>query len=156
MPGTRTILRVLLLTACSGLTAGPARAAAGGMYRVQAVDTKATVGVKVTTAVLFSTRQGWHLNAEAPFTLKLTPDAGLTVAKERLTRADLAHSTENHARFDVALTAEAPGQKTVKLEAGFVICKETECRPIKEKLVLRVDASAPAVPAAKQAKPARK
>jgi hypothetical protein len=138
-----------ILVGCVGLSALSARASAD-VYEVRATEAKAVVGVKTTAAVHFATRQGWHLNKEAPFTLKLTPDAGLAVDKPKLTRADLARSTDEEAQFDVAVTAAEAGDKAVQAEAGFVICRETECRPIKEKLVIKVAAAAPT------AKPAEK
>lgn len=132
-----------VLTTCLGLSALSAHASAE-VYEVRAPAAKAVVGVKTTAAVHFATHQGWHLNKEAPFTLKLTPDAGLAVDKPKLTRADLARSTDEEAQFDVALTAAESGDKSVQAEAGFVICRETECRPIKEKLVIKIAAAAPA------------
>ncbi len=146
-----------VLVTCVGLSALPARASAE-VYEVRAAEAKAVVGTRTVAAVHFATRQGWHLNQEAPFTLKLAPGPGLTVDKAKLTRADLARSTENEARFDVGLTASQAGDQGVQAEAGFVICRETECRPIKEKLVIKVAASSPAAakpaPKAKRAKKA--
>jgi hypothetical protein len=64
--------------------------------------------------------------------------------KPKFARGDLALSNETTARFDVGLVASEPGKKTIEAEAGFVLCQENACRPIKEKLVLVVEAVAPA------------
>lgn len=114
--------------------------AADETYDVRTKPAKATVGEKATASVTIATKKGWHLNAEAPLTLKLNPSPGVTVDKPKLTRTDLAATSENSARFDVALAASHPGTSEITAEAGFVLCQDTECRPIKEKLVIGVDA----------------
>jgi hypothetical protein len=124
------------------LTGTTARAA-DDAYEVKPSPVKATQGEKASASVAIATKKGWHLNAEAPLTLKLTPGPGITVEKPRLARADLAASTDSSARFDVALVASQAGHGEVQAEAGFVICQETLCRPIKEKLVIGVEASPP-------------
>jgi hypothetical protein len=123
-----------LMTATSAL-------AADETYDVKSKAAKATVGEKAMASVTIASKKGWHLNAEAPLTLKLTPGSGVTVEKPKLTRADLVASSENSARFDVSLAATSPGTSEIAAEAGFVLCQESECRPIKEKLVIGVDAT---------------
>lgn len=132
--------------ALSSILAGAAQAEE--IYEVKKADTKAAVGVKGTTSVTIAAKAGWHVNAEAPVSLKLLPDPGIAVAKPKLTRADLAQSTEDLARFDVAFTASEPGKKTINCEASFVMCQATTCKPVREKLALLVDV-APAGPAKK-------
>jgi hypothetical protein len=122
---------------------GAAARAADDAYEVKPSPVRATIGEKASASVAIATKKGWHLNAEAPLTLKLTPGPGIMVEKSRLVRADLAASTDSTARFDVALVASQAGYGEVQAEAGFVICQETICRPIKEKLVIGVEASPP-------------
>jgi hypothetical protein len=145
-----------LVTACAAwlVLAGSAAWASDNTYEVKTSPVKATLGEKAIASVNFATKTGWHLNAEAPFSLKLTPGQGITVDKPRLQRADLAASTDTNARFDVALSASKEGHGEVQAEASFVICQETICRPIKEKLVIGVDASPPGA-AASEKKPAK-
>ena len=128
------------------LLTGGAAWASDYAYEVKPSPVKATLGEKATASVNIATKTGWHLNHEAPFTLKLTPGQGITVEKPRLVRADLAASTDTTARFDVALVASKEGHGEVQADAGFVICQETICRPIKEKLVISVEASPPGAP----------
>ena len=130
--------------------------AADDAYEVKPSPVKATQGEKASANVVIATKKGWHLNAEAPLTLKVTPGPGITVEKPRLARADLAASTDSSARFDVALVATQVGRGEVQAEAGFVICQETVCRPIKEKVVIGVEAIPPGEPAKQPAKSRRK
>ena len=150
-PFAKVTIRLLAACAASLVLASSAARAADDAFEVRSSPVKATLGEKAVSSVNIATKPGWHLNAEAPLTLKLTPGQGVTVEKLRLQRADLAASTDSNARFDVALVASKQGHGEVQAEAGFVICQETLCRPIKEKLVISVEASPPgaATPAKK-------
>lgn len=130
------------------LWAGTA-AASEQLYDLKKADVVAKPGQRAVTSVTIAARKGWHLNADAPLTLNLTPDPGVTVEKNRLTRADLAQNTQDLARFDVAFTAAEPGKKAINAEARFVMCQETTCKPVREKITLAVDV-APAAPAGKK------
>ncbi|HSZ81767.1 MAG TPA: hypothetical protein VLA14_05770 [Polyangia bacterium] len=132
------------------LSQGAARAE-DKLYEVKNTPAKVAVGAKSTTSVTIATKNGWHVNGEAPITLSLTPPAGITLAKAKLARADLAQSSLESARFDVAFEAAEPGAKVITAEAHFVICQETACKPVKETLALNVDVSV-AAPAPKKAK----
>jgi len=126
------------------------------LYEIKKTDAKVAVGTKGTTSVTIATKNGWHVNGEAPITLSLTPPAGITLAKAKLARADLAASTQESARFDVAFEAAETGSKVIAAEAHFVICQETACKPVKETLSLTVDVSAAAPAKDKPAKRAKK
>lgn len=114
---------------------------ADGNYQVSKTDAVVTVGSKGTASVTIAAKQGWHLNAEAPLTLKLGTTPGLDIEKPKLGRADLALSNDTQARFDVALTASEPGKKNLDAEASFVLCQESACQPVKSKLTINVDAT---------------
>jgi hypothetical protein len=127
------------------------------LYEIKKTDAKVAVGGKGIASVTIATKNGWHVNAEAPITLSLTPPAGITLPKAKLARADLAASTQESARFDVALEAAEAGSKVIAAEARFVICQETACKPVKETLSLTVDVSAAApTPKAKAKAKAKK
>ena len=101
------------------MTATPAKAKAGGKGKV---------------SVTLAAKNGWKLNEEAPISLKLTPGAGLTVDKPKLSRKDLAQANNGHAaRFDVPFTAAEAGKKSIDAEAAYVICQESACKQVKEK-----------------------
>ena len=132
-------LGALFLTAGKAPTA---RAAEEVTYEVKTGPAKGAVGAKGTIGVTIAARPGWHVNEEAPLTLKLVPEAGIAVDKAKLTRADLAQTTKEMARFDVAFTPSEAGHKTINCEASFVMCQATTCMPVKEKIALAVDVTA--------------
>ena len=53
----------------------------------------------------------------------IAPPAGVTVQKAKLTRADLASSSLESARFDIPVSATEAGKKTINAEARFVLCQ---------------------------------
>lgn len=136
------------------LLLGPVAAHAADTYEVSKTDVKAVVGEKGRATVTIQGKNGWHVNEEAPITVKLAPSGGVSVDKPKLTRGDLAEATKDRARFDVAFTASAPGAHTIGAEASFVMCQETACQPVKEKITLALEATAAAEAPAK--KPAAK
>ena len=141
-----------LLVAATLLAAAPGRAEEK-LYEIKTSEAKVAVGAKGATSVTISTLHGWHVNGEAPITLALTAPAGVTLPKTKLVRADLAASSIASARFDVAFEASEPGAKVIPVEAHFVICQETACKPVKETLSLNIDvASAAPEKAAPKAK----
>jgi hypothetical protein len=141
---SRVLSAIFLVTALAS-----AVRAEDKLYEIKKTDAKVAVGGKSTTSVTFAAKNGWHMNAEAPITLSLTPPPGITLPKAKLGRADLASSTQESVRFDVAFEAAEAGPKVIAAEARFVICQgETACKPVKETLSLNVDvASAAPAPA---------
>jgi len=109
------------------------------IYELKKSDVKATVGARGTTSLTIAARSGWHVNDAGPLSLKLLPGPGISVDKPRLDRPDLAQSTKDLARFDVAFTASEPGKKTINAEAVFVMCQASTCKPVKEKVAFAVD-----------------
>ena len=129
--------------------------AGDALYEIKKTEPKVAVGGTGTASLTITAKGGWHVNAEAPITIALTPPAGVTLPKAKLTRADLAHSTPEAARFDIPVSATEAGKKTINAEARFVLCQEQACKPVKETLALAVDV-APAVAAKETKKPKRK
>jgi len=129
--------------------------AGDALYEIKKTEPKIAVGATATASLTITAKAGWHVNAEAPITVALTPPAGVTLAKAKLTRADLAHSSPDAARFDIPVSATEAGKKTINAEARFVLCQEQACKPVKETLALAVDV-APAVAAKETKKPKRK
>jgi hypothetical protein len=140
-------LASLLLTAVV-LPASRARADGSTYYEIKKDEPKVTAGAKAKASVTIATKNGWHVNAEAPITVALTAPAGITVPKPKLSRADLAASSASSARFDIPFEASEAGQKVISCEAKFVICQESACKPVKETLALNIDVA----PAAKSKK----
>ena len=122
--------------------------AGDALYEIKKTEPKVAVGGTGTASLTITAKAGWHVNAEAPITVALTAPAGVTVQKAKLTRADLAQSTQESARFDIPVSATEAGKKTINAEARFVLCQEQACKPVKETLALAVDITpAPAVAA---------
>jgi hypothetical protein len=118
----------------------PAAARADGtLYEIKKSEPKVTAGSKATASLTIAAKGGWHVNAEAPITVALTPPAGITLPKAKLARGDLAASSAESARFDIAFEATEPGSKVITGEAKFVICQESACKPVKETLALNID-----------------
>jgi hypothetical protein len=118
-------------------------------HLVKALPAKATLGSATVVSVTIEGRNGWHINSEAPISLKVSPPPGVSVAKQKLGRADLVESTDTKARFDVSATLAEVGAKTISAEATFVVCQETACKPVKETLSLTVSTEAPSAPTTK-------
>lgn len=113
--------------------------AGDALYEIKKTEPKVAVGSTATASLTITAKAGWHVNAEAPITVALTAPAGVTVQKAKLTRADLAQSTQESARFDIPVSATEAGKKTINAEARFVLCQEQACKPVKETLALAVD-----------------
>ena len=129
--------------------------AGDALYEIKKTEPKVAVGGTATASLTITAKAGWHVNAEAPITVALTPPAGVTLTKVKLTCADLAHSSADAARFDIPISATEAGKKTINAEARFVLCQEQACKPVKETLALAVDV-APAVAVKETKKPKRK
>jgi hypothetical protein len=134
------------------MTAAGTVRAEEALHEVKTTPGKAVAGGKGQVSVTLAAKNGWKLNAEAPMSLKLTPGAGLTVDKPKLGRKDLASNDGHAARFDVPFAAAEAGQKTIDAEAAYVICQESACKQIKEKVTVAVAVDA----AGKAAKPKKK
>ena len=147
-----------LLSLSLVLAAVPARAD-GPTHEIRKTEPKVTAGGHASASLTIAAKNGWHVNAEAPITVSLTTtDAGLTLAKSKLNRADLVESTKDAARFDIALAcaADAPaGQKTINAEAKFVMCQESACKPVKETLALAIEVTPAAGAAVGKTKPGK-
>ncbi len=146
--------RLLFALALLGGAAAPpaAHAAEEGLYEITKTDLKVAVGGTATTSLTIKVKGGWHVNGEAPISLALTPASGLSVQKAKLTRADLAASSADSARFDIPVSATEAGKKTINAEAHFVICQAQACKPVKETLALAVEVAPHGGPAKKTAK----
>jgi hypothetical protein len=129
----------LLLTTA---VAGPLLA--GELHEVTAAPTKAAAGAKGKASVTLSGKNGWHLNEQAPITIRLTPGTGVTLDKPKLARKDAAEATADRARFDVPFTAAAAGKTGIDADCSFVICQESACKQVKEKVTVALDVTAPA------------
>ena len=136
--------RLLLALALTTATATAARAA-DSLYEITKVEPKVALGSTGIASLTIKVKGcGWHVNDEAPISVALTPPPGLTVKKSKLTRADLAASSRESARFDIPVSATEAGKKTIGAEAHFVLCQEQACKPVKETVTLAIEVTPPA------------
>jgi hypothetical protein len=140
----RTTLALVLAFAPLPLVAGATAArAAESLYEITKVEPKVAVGATGTASLTIKVKGGWHVNDEAPISVALTAPAGVTVKKTKLTRADLAASSKESARFDIPVSATEAGTKTIGAEAHFVLCQEQACKPVKETVTLAIEVTPP-------------
>jgi hypothetical protein len=141
----RTALALALAFAPLPLVAGATAAgAAESLYEITKVEPKVAVGATGMASLTIKVKGGWHVNDEAPISVALTMPAGVTVKKAKLTRADLAASSKESARFDIPISATEAGKKTIGAEAHFVLCQEQACKPVKETVTLAIEVTPPA------------
>ena len=136
--GARQLFCLSALAISIGTATVRAEAAEPAFYAIEKSAKDATVGTASTASVAVVGKNGWHVNAEAPITLTLVADPGVALAKGKLTRADLAETSLERARFDLAFTPSTPGKKKITGDARFVMCQEQACKPVKESVVLEV------------------
>jgi hypothetical protein len=141
----RTTLALVLafvpLTLAAGATAARA---AESLYEITKVEPEFVVGATGTASLTIKVKGGWHVNDEAPISVALTTPSGVTVKKAKLTRADLAASSKESARFDIPVSATEAGKKSIGAEAHFVLCQEQACKPVKETVTLAIEVTPPA------------
>lgn len=138
------------------LAAAPVALADSPHYELQKSEPKVTVGAKSSATLTINTKNGWHLNAEAPFSVSLVAPEGVTLSKAKLGRGDAAKSTDSSAQFDIAFEATDVGTKVVTGEARFVLCQENACKPVKETVSINIEVSPPTAAPAVKAKRAKK
>ena len=144
---TLTVSIALPALAVLSLWAGPTAYADAPTHEIRKTEPKVAAGGHASASLTIAAKNGWHVNAEAP----------ITVSLKKMTRADLAESTKDAARFDIPLSCAADataGPKTINAEAKFVMCQESACKPVKETLALDIEVTPANAPLA--AKKARK
>ena len=157
-----SLARLVVLAVPLAISVSASARAEAPTHEIRKTEPKVVAGTKASATLTIAGRNGWHVNEEAPITVSLaTSDAGVTVTKTKLGRADLAESTKESARFDIPFSATDPGKKTINAEAKFVMCQETACKPVRESLAFNIEvtppaAVAPAAPTTMKAKGKKK
>jgi len=157
-----SLARLVVLAVPLAISVSASARAEAPTHEIRKTEPKVVAGTKASATLTIAGRNGWHVNEEAPITVSLaTSDAGVTVTKTKLGRADLAESTKESARFDIPFSATDPGKKTINAEAKFVMCQETACKPVRESLAFNIEvtppeAAAPAAPTTMKAKGKKK
>ncbi|WP_224367420.1 hypothetical protein [Hyalangium versicolor] len=81
----------------------------------------------------------YTLNVEYPTKLVITPPDGVTVAKEKLTKADAKKFTKNGADFEISFTSSNVGVKNFSGEVKFAVATESDAKPVSAKFGFSVN-----------------
>jgi hypothetical protein len=149
-PAPRSVLILPLLLGLSapalagdGKLAGPGAIAPGGPaggkpYAVKIDKVSAQKGQPATAQVIITPAKGWHLNKDFPTSLKLNLPAGVTANKAALTKAD-AKLSDDEGRFEVVLTSNEAGKKSVPGDLRFAVCTDTTCDPQRSAVTIEME-----------------
>jgi hypothetical protein len=110
-------------------------------FSLKVTNGKGKAGAPITMSVDATAKTVWHFNADFPTSLKLTPPAGVTVAKAKLKIPDATKFEEKAFSFPVKVTAAKPGKYEVKGLLKFAVCIESTCSMMKENVTFVVEAS---------------
>jgi len=113
--------------------------AADASYVLKIDAPKAAKGQPAVAHIKITPGAGYHMNKEYPTSLALTPPAGVTVAKAKLTAKDAAKWEEQGGEFAVSYTAAQPGKQKVTGELKFAVCSANSCDPKKSAISFEID-----------------
>lgn len=96
-------------------------------------------GQSVTVPVVFQPAEGWLIRAQSATTLRLFPPAGISTPQP-LMKAQDAVLNEQRGRFNVVLTSNDAGQKTIPGALTFMVCTSdgSACEPQIAKLSIEL------------------
>jgi hypothetical protein len=154
----RTSHRAFVTVCCMAATAlagHGARASDGETYAIEQSAASVAVGAPGKASLTVVGKNGWHVNAEAPITVVLKADEGITLSRSKMTRVDLVESSKERARFEVGFTSAVAGKKQILADTRFVMCQEQACKPVKETVTLAL-AVAESSPTTTATSPGRK
>jgi hypothetical protein len=99
----------------------------------------AAKGARSVAHIKLTPGAGYHMNKEYPTSLALTPPAGVTLDKAKLTAKDAAKWEEAGGEFAVQYTAVQPGKQRVTGELKFAVCSANSCDPKKSTISFEID-----------------
>src|SRR5437773_11231859 len=129
----------LLPLSFSPLAVAQIEGAADASYVLKVEAPVAKTGQRAVAHIKITPGAGYHMNKEYPTSVALSPPAGVTVDKPKLTAKDAARFEEQQAQFDVAYTAAKPGKQLVTAELKFAVCSASSCDPKKSTLRFEID-----------------
>ena len=135
-------MRLAVLLAATALAtpahADPASEAAKA-YAVEASVAPAALKVGEAGALRVAIKPApkAHVHPEAPLKVTLSATPGLTLAKQKVGRADLSDPRAEAPRFEVALVGAAAGRQQVSAMLDFFICSDAWC--VKQVREVKVD-----------------
>ena len=123
------------LTTLAAVLALSSTAFAADTYKVVVTPpTTATKGQPAVVLVHLEGAGGYKVNMDYPAQLVVTPPAGVTVAKSKMTKADAKKWTRDGADFEIVLTSSSVGVKTFTGELKFAVATDVNAQPVVEKL----------------------
>lgn len=122
----RLALAAALLAASAALAA-PDAGKEGFRLETTAPAKALKVGDTAKLGLAIHAEAPWHVDPRAPLTIKLELPAGLTAQKAALTRKDAIDPKAEVPRFELPVTAAAPGAQEAKAHLKFFLCRETIC-----------------------------
>ena len=72
-------------------------------------------------------RNGYHVNAEYPIRLRVTPPAGVTLARAEFDKAAAKEFGDPRAIFGVRFTPAAAGEASFTADFRFSVCNPQTC-----------------------------
>ncbi|MCC6808541.1 MAG: hypothetical protein IT381_14040 [Deltaproteobacteria bacterium] len=99
-------------------------------YRVSSAGStlRLNSGSTGTVVIRLEALRGFHFSEETPLLASLSSSAGLSLAKQRLDRKDLATSTSTMLEWRTSYSARAIGTQSVKADLVFFLCTEDDCQ----------------------------
>lgn len=94
----------------------------------------ASKGAESVVRVTVTPNKGWKMNEEFPTRLKVTPPAGVKLAKDSQVLADAEKFAEKELTFAIKFTPESAGDKAFNADFKFAVCTDATCDPKREKL----------------------
>jgi hypothetical protein len=103
-------------------------------------------GATGTLPIAISVERGQTISKDGGIVLDLAPEAGVSLKRRRLGRADAVDPDDEAPHFAVPLRAEATGDFTIKLHLRFWLCGTKVCRPIDARRAVTISIAAAAPP----------
>jgi hypothetical protein len=101
------------------------------------------VGASAALPIAIAVDRGLTVSKDGPVIVDVTADAGVTIKKRRLLRADAVDPEADAPRFEVTVRGETAGEVVVKLRVRFWLCGGKSCRPVDLRRQTTVAVTAP-------------
>jgi hypothetical protein len=142
-PGGGIAVALAIATWC----AAPVGAEPSPLWKLDVPEhVELAAGSTGTLPIAITLERGQTVSKDAGLVLDLAPEAGVTVKRRRLGRADAIDPDAEAPRFAIPLRAEAVGDFAIKLHLRFWLCGTKVCRPVDARRTVAVSVAAPAAP----------
>ena len=104
------------------------------------------MGASGQLPIAIAVDRGLTVSKDGPVIVDVVPEAGVTVKKRRLLRADAVDPEADAPRFAVSVRGDTAGDVVVKLRVRYWVCGGKSCRPIDVRKQATVAVTAPPAP----------